>query len=101
VRRDNCLLVRQVIETVLEKILMQRDVQGAVKYVQGMISDLLMNKLDFSQLVITKGFTKEAESYGVKMAHIELAMRMRLRRRRPHRVRHHQGGEERQGVRKI
>lgn len=79
VRRDNCLLVRQVIETVLEKILMQRDVQGAVKYVQGMISDLLMNKLDFSQLVITKGFTKEAESYGVKMAHIELAMRMRLR----------------------
>lgn len=79
VRRDNCLLVRQVIETVLEKILKQRDVQGAVKYVQSTIADLLMNKLDFSQLVITKGFTKEADSYGVKMAHIELAQRMRQR----------------------
>jgi DNA polymerase delta subunit 1 len=62
VRRDNCLLVRQVIETVLEKILKQRDVQGAVKYVQSTIADLLMNRLDFSQLVITKGFTKEADS---------------------------------------
>ena len=79
VRRDNCLLVRQVIETVLEKILKQRDVQGAVKYVQSTIADLLMNRLDFSQLVITKGFTKEADSYGVKMAHIELAQRMRQR----------------------
>ena len=78
-RRDNCLLVRQVIETVLEKILKQRDVQGAVKYVQSTIADLLMNRLDFSQLVITKGFTKEADSYGVKMAHIELAQRMRQR----------------------
>jgi DNA polymerase delta subunit 1 len=79
VRRDNCLLVRQVIETVLEKILKERDEQGAIEYVQNTISDLLQNKLDFSQLVITKGFTKDADSYGVKMAHIELAQRMRQR----------------------
>jgi len=79
VRRDNCLLVRQVIETVLEKILKERDEQGAIKYVQNTIADLLQNKLDFSQLVITKGFTKDADSYGVKMAHIELAQRMRQR----------------------
>ena len=47
VRRDNCLLVRQVIETVLEKILKERDEQGAIKYVQNTMADLLQNKLDF------------------------------------------------------
>ena len=54
VRRDNCLLVRQVIETVLQKILMHRDVPGAVDYVKQCISNLLMNRMDLSLLVITK-----------------------------------------------
>ena len=30
VRRDNCLLVRRVIDTCLRKILIDRDVQGAI-----------------------------------------------------------------------
>ena len=38
VRRDNCLLVRQVIETCLQKILIERDVPGAVEYVKRTIS---------------------------------------------------------------
>ena len=79
VRRDNCLLVRQVVETCLTKILMDRDIPGAVKYVQNTISDLLMNKLDLSLLVITKGLTKTADEYAVKAAHAELAQRMFLR----------------------
>ncbi|KXZ48802.1 hypothetical protein GPECTOR_25g386 [Gonium pectorale] len=54
VRRDNCLLVRNVVTTCLERILIGKDVQGAVSYVKGVISDLLMNKIDLSLLVISK-----------------------------------------------
>ena len=54
VRRDNCLLVRKVVTTSLEKLLIQRDIQGAVKYVKRTISDLLMNRLDLSELVVSK-----------------------------------------------
>ena len=53
VRRDNCLLVKNVITTSLEKLLIERDVEGAKEYVKNSITDLLMNRLDFSLLVIT------------------------------------------------
>eukprot|EP00195_Chlamydomonas_chlamydogama_P002057 CAMPEP_0202920478 /NCGR_PEP_ID=MMETSP1392-20130828/76878_1 /ASSEMBLY_ACC=CAM_ASM_000868 /TAXON_ID=225041 /ORGANISM="Chlamydomonas chlamydogama, Strain SAG 11-48b" /LENGTH=1079 /DNA_ID=CAMNT_0049613975 /DNA_START=162 /DNA_END=3401 /DNA_ORIENTATION=+ len=79
VRRDNCLLVRNVIQTCLEKILIERNVQGAVQYVKAVISDLLMNKVDLSLLVISKGLTQDAEEYEGKVAHVELAKKMRKR----------------------
>jgi DNA polymerase delta subunit 1 len=79
VRRDNCALVRDVISTVLNKILIERSVEGATSYVKSTISDLLRNKLDISMLVITKALTKSGETYGSKQAHVELAERMRKR----------------------
>ncbi|KAL8939303.1 MAG: hypothetical protein Q9216_003439 [Gyalolechia sp. 2 TL-2023] len=77
VRRDNCRLVQTVIETSLRKILMDQDVQGAQDYVKDMISSLLQNKIDMSNLVITKALTKE--NYTAKQAHVELADRMKKR----------------------
>ncbi|KAL2864501.1 DNA-directed DNA polymerase delta POL3 [Aspergillus lucknowensis] len=77
VRRDNCLLVQNVIETVLHRILIDRDVDGAQEYVKDTISDLLQNKIDMSKLVITKALTKD--SYTAKQAHVELAERMKKR----------------------
>ncbi|KAL4931961.1 DNA-directed DNA polymerase delta POL3 [Aspergillus undulatus] len=77
VRRDNCLLVQNVIETVLHRILIDRDVDAAQEYVKDTISDLLQNKIDMSKLVITKALTKD--SYTAKQAHVELAERMRKR----------------------
>ncbi|RAL14858.1 DNA-directed DNA polymerase delta POL3 [Aspergillus homomorphus CBS 101889] len=77
VRRDNCLLVQNVIETVLHKILIDRDIDGAQDYVKDTISDLLQNKVDMSKLVITKALSKDA--YTAKQAHVELAERMRKR----------------------
>lgn len=65
VRRDNCLLVRNVVTTCLERILIGKDVQGAVGYVKGVIADLLMNKIDLSLLVISKVGTGERRRYGV------------------------------------
>ncbi|GAB4835573.1 DNA polymerase delta catalytic subunit [Ancistrocladus abbreviatus] len=79
VRRDNCLLVKNLVTECLHKILIDRDIPGAVQYVKNTISDLLMNRLDLSLLVITKGLTKMGENYDVKAAHVELAERMRKR----------------------
>ncbi|XP_023749352.1 DNA polymerase delta catalytic subunit [Lactuca sativa] len=79
VRRDNCLLVKNLVTECLHKILIDRDVPGAVQFVKDTISDLLMNRMDLSLLVITKGLTKTGEDYEVKAAHVELAERMRKR----------------------
>jgi DNA polymerase delta subunit 1 len=81
VRRDNCLLVRRMIDTCLRKLLIERDVAGAVDYAKGTISDLLQNKIDISMLVISKSLGKSADDadYSNKQAHVELAMRMKKR----------------------
>ncbi|EXJ84185.1 DNA polymerase delta subunit 1 [Capronia epimyces CBS 606.96] len=77
VRRDNCRLVQIVIETVLNKILIDRDLDGAQDYVKETISNLLQNKVDLSMLVITKALSKS--DYTAKQAHVELAERMKKR----------------------
>ncbi|EIM86884.1 uncharacterized protein STEHIDRAFT_79581, partial [Stereum hirsutum FP-91666 SS1] len=77
VRRDNCRLVSTVIETCLHKMLIDRDVKGAEDYTKQVISDLLQNKVDMSQLVITKALAKA--DYAAKQAHVELAERMKQR----------------------
>mmetsp|Transcript_3469 Transcript_3469/g.7649 ORF Transcript_3469/g.7649 Transcript_3469/m.7649 type:complete len:1149 (-) Transcript_3469:95-3541(-) len=89
VRRDNCALVREVIQTSLNKIIIERDVPSAINYVKSQIADLLQNKMDISRLVITKSLNKGAEyalglggkkeDYKMKQAHVELAARMRKR----------------------
>ncbi|CAM9492035.1 unnamed protein product, partial [Phaeothamnion confervicola] len=81
VRRDNCLLVRCVVDTCLRMILIDRDVKGAIKYSKAVISELLQNRVDISLLVITKSLGKSADStgYAAKQAHVVLAERMRAR----------------------
>jgi DNA polymerase delta subunit 1 len=86
-----------VIETCLRKMLIDRDVKGAEEYTKQTISDLLQNKVDLSQLVITKALSKagsfedcpmtvritncfvQMSDYTNKQAHVELAERMRKR----------------------
>lgn len=79
VRRDNCRLVQTVIDTCLRKILIDRDVEGAKQFAKQTIADLLQNKVDLSQLVITKALSKTGDAYAGKQAHVELAERMRKR----------------------
>ena len=52
-----------------------RDPDGAVEYTKQVISDLLCNRIDISQLVITKELTKTGDEYSGKQAHSELAER--------------------------
>eukprot|EP00915_Cephaloidophora_sp_WS-2016_P004816 GHVH01006426.1.p1 GENE.GHVH01006426.1~~GHVH01006426.1.p1 ORF type:complete len:1089 (+),score=158.43 GHVH01006426.1:102-3368(+) len=77
VRRDFCSLVQISVDTVLKKILVDKDVNGAQQYVRGVITDLMMNKIDMSLLVMTKSIGKE--DYSAKLAHVELAKRIRER----------------------
>lgn len=76
-RRDNCELVRNVVATCLDKILIDRDEQAAVEYVKGIISDLLMNRVDMSLLVVTKvGFRlridiQQGSGYSTGSAHAQ------------------------------
>ncbi|KCV68427.1 DNA polymerase delta subunit 1 [Fonticula alba] len=79
VRRDNCPLAKSMVDTCLRKLLIERDQQGAIDYAKQMISDLLMNRIDMSQLVISKSLSKSGEDYAAKQAHVELAEKMRKR----------------------
>ena len=79
VRRDNCPMVAKMMNNCLQKILIERNPQGAVEYVKQTISDLLCNRVDISQLVITKELTKTDKEYANKMAHVELANKMKKR----------------------
>lgn len=103
VRRDNCLLVRQVIDNVLNKILIDCNINAAIDYCKHVISELLQNKIDLSYLVITRAISKKMDeseddpkkkepakkgkentkssdnTYKSKMAHVELAQRMKQR----------------------
>lgn len=46
-----------------------------MSHAQDVISDLLCNRIDISQLVITKELTRAAADYAGKQAHVELAER--------------------------
>jgi DNA polymerase delta subunit 1 len=79
VRRDNSPLVANLINVCLQKLLIDRDPDGAIDYAKQTISDLLCNRIDISQLVITKELTKTDKEYAGKQAHVELANKMRKR----------------------
>ena len=82
VRRDNCLLIRTMITQILNMILIERNIDKSILYVQNTIRDLLANRIDLSNLVITKAISKSNEGingYKVKQAHVELAYKMRKR----------------------
>jgi DNA polymerase delta subunit 1 len=71
------MLVQTVIDTALRKMLIDKDVEGAQTYTKSIIADLLQNKVDMSQLVITKALSKA--DYANKQPHVELAEKMRKR----------------------
>ncbi|XP_013418997.1 DNA polymerase delta catalytic subunit [Lingula anatina] len=79
VRRDNCQLASHLISTCLQMLLIERNPNGAVEHAKQVISDLLCNRIDISQLVITKELAKTDSEYSAKQAHVELANRMKKR----------------------
>ncbi|XP_060591908.1 DNA polymerase delta catalytic subunit-like isoform X2 [Ruditapes philippinarum] len=79
VRRDNSPLVSNLINQCLQLLLIDRNPDGAIEHAKQTISDLLCNRIDISNLIITKELTKTEDDYAGKQAHVELANRMRKR----------------------
>ena len=57
---------RHLLRFVIMKLLIERNPDGAVEYAKEVISDLLTNRIDISQLVITKALSKTKEDYAAK-----------------------------------
>eukprot|EP00922_Rhytidocystis_sp_ex-Travisia-forbesii_P037851 GHVS01056365.1.p1 GENE.GHVS01056365.1~~GHVS01056365.1.p1 ORF type:complete len:939 (+),score=105.84 GHVS01056365.1:635-3451(+) len=77
VRRDFCPLVQRLVDSVLDKMLIEFDVAGAQQLTKDTISDLLQNKIDMSLLVVTKSIGKV--DYEMHLPHVELAKKLRQR----------------------
>lgn len=48
-------------ETVLETILLENNIEKTQNYIKSVVSDLLQNKIDISKLVITKAISKNTD----------------------------------------
>jgi DNA polymerase delta subunit 1 len=66
-------------DTILAKILWDKDENGAAEFVKHIVASLLQNKLDLSLLVISKALSKEGKEYAGKQAHVELAKKLHKR----------------------
>lgn len=61
VRRDNCPLVATVLNKCLEKLMIERDSDGAFEFAKDVIRDLLCNRIDISMLIISKELTRRGD----------------------------------------
>jgi DNA polymerase delta subunit 1 len=77
VRRDNCQFMANTLQGCLNRILIDRDPTSAKEYCKRELSKLLNNQVDISQLVISKGLTKE--EYAGKQAHVEVNKKIKKR----------------------
>ena len=72
-RRDNCQLVRTMLDNILKMCIQDGKIKESEEYTKNVIRDLLSNKIDIQMLIITKSISKPIKSYDGKYAHIELA----------------------------
>lgn len=62
VRRDNCALVKQVSQKVLDKIMYDKNIDAAIKIVQDTARRLLKHKIDIDDLIVSKSLRKNYAS---------------------------------------
>uniref|UniRef100_A0AC35U244 DNA polymerase n=1 Tax=Rhabditophanes sp. KR3021 TaxID=114890 RepID=A0AC35U244_9BILA len=77
IRRDNAPIVGTTLNACLEKLMINRSADEALAHAKTVISDLLMNRIDISLLIISKELSKK--DYSNKQPHSELAERMKKR----------------------
>ncbi len=78
VRRDNCLLTKNLVEKCIFKLLTETPAI-AIDYAKEMIGKLTSGEIDISQLVITKQLNKDPAEYATKAAHTQLEIKIRKR----------------------
>lgn len=84
VRRDWCGLTSKVVNHVLELVLKEGDVEGAVQFVRELIQQLrnidpAHDETLFEDLVLTRRYTKHSEKYQNKQPHITVVEKLRRR----------------------
>jgi len=79
VRRDWCDLVSETLEKILNTILKEKDVKGAVKIMKDTIEDIKTGKMDIDKLVMTKSVSRSLKSYKGIQPHVELVKKMQKR----------------------
>lgn len=81
-RRDNALIGSENQGACLKTILKEGNIQGAIDIVKKNVSDVLMDRVDLSKFVISKGLSKTDAEYkkgGTKQLHTALKERMTAR----------------------
>lgn len=76
-RRDNCLLVKDKMEQIVDAIVLENNIPKARGVVDGVLRDLLSGNVDIGKLIITKAITKD--DYKQDPMHLIVAKRMRGR----------------------
>jgi DNA polymerase delta subunit 1 len=80
VRRDNCLMVKKMVGLCLNSIIIERSPADAIAYCKALVADLVQNKVDLSQLVISKAFSRDEADYKGVQPHIELNKKLAARK---------------------
>ena len=78
-RRDNCPMVRTVSRKVLDALMFRRDPDEASEIVRGVTRDLLENKIDVRDLVLSKTLKPESSYKNPNQPHVYVARKMEQR----------------------
>jgi len=79
VRRDNCRLVKRVVQEVLNQLLIHGSREGAISYAKKQIAMLLQNKIDVSDLVLSSQLGALKDYKNLNMPHIAVSQKMAKR----------------------
>jgi DNA polymerase I len=79
VRRDWCEFVTETMQGVLETILRNNDIEGAVANVKQAIAQIKNGTVPLEKLTIVKGLTKAIGSYDGLLPHVQLARKLTAR----------------------
>lgn len=79
VRRDWCELVCETMNVTLEIVLKENDIKKAADAVKERVRELQDGKIPLAKLTVTKGITRNLDSYRGKGPHISLALKLRKR----------------------
>lgn len=74
-RRDNALIVKEIVGNAVKMILFEKNIAGSIEYVKRAIYEMLNGKYDIDKFVVTKTL-KDSYSCPEQIAHYVLAQRM-------------------------
>lgn len=77
VRRDWCLLAKEVQRKVLEFVLHDNNVEKAIKYMRGIIEKLKKREIPLKELVVHEQLTKAIEEYKQVGPHVVVAKKLK------------------------